>query len=109
MIFKRRFGATLLVLLCGAFAATESSDDFKFDSDDLQVRPPRPTRTDSHNGNARRDELFPTFTDRLLGSPGSRHETAITLHLCQRNGAVPDRRKQDDADAAAPLAAMERR
>lgn len=39
MIFKRRLSSALLVLLCGAFAVSETtSDDFKFDSDDLQVR-----------------------------------------------------------------------
>jgi hypothetical protein len=46
MIFKRRFSAALLVLLCGAFV---SSEEFKFDSDDLQVSLPRPRVINSHN------------------------------------------------------------
>lgn len=42
MIFKRRFSAALLLLLSATLAAAVSSDDFKFDSDDLQVRFSRP-------------------------------------------------------------------
>lgn len=49
MIFKRRFTAALLVLLCGAFV---SSEEFKVDSDDLQVSLTRPTVINSHNDDA---------------------------------------------------------
>lgn len=42
MIFKRRFSAALLLLFAATLAAAVSSEDFKFDSDDLQVRFSRP-------------------------------------------------------------------
>jgi hypothetical protein len=38
MIFKRRLDAVILLLLCSTFVATKTGDDFRFDSDDLQVR-----------------------------------------------------------------------
>jgi hypothetical protein len=49
MIFKRRFGAVLLLVVCAAFA---SSEEFKFDGDDLQVSPSRPTVINSHDNDA---------------------------------------------------------
>lgn len=71
MIFKRRISAALVVLLCGVFAATESSDDFKFDSDDLQVRITRPTRINYF------DDNVPTW--QLISNPVRFHRSFIRI------------------------------
>jgi hypothetical protein len=55
MIFKRRFSAALLLVVCGAFV---SSEEFKFDGDDLQVSLSRPRMINSHDDDdaERRDD-----------------------------------------------------
>lgn len=93
MIFKRRFSATLLVLLCGAFAATVSSDDLQFETDDLQVILSRPAWTNSRSDSEKTWQLisiylcFPrSFTRTLQKQPLSRHHAIFTpkkLHNVQ--------------------------